>query len=66
MLACFVEVIVFLCVGEILKDIFAGIFNTDPEMEYYFRYAYNMYLYTFLLGDYYQVVLNGILRCCDL
>ncbi|EAR95692.2 MATE efflux family protein (macronuclear) [Tetrahymena thermophila SB210] len=66
MMTCFVEFVIMLFVGILLKGFFTGIFSTGPEMEHYFTYAYDMYLYTFLLGDYYQVILNGILRCCDL
>ncbi|EDK31584.2 multidrug resistance pump protein (macronuclear) [Tetrahymena thermophila SB210] len=63
--ACFVEVALMILIGILLQDFFAGVFSTDPEMEYYFRTAYNMYIYMFILAGCFQFVLSGILRCCE-
>ncbi|KAL4462651.1 hypothetical protein ABPG74_000481 [Tetrahymena malaccensis] len=64
-LACLEEVLLMMLIGILLQDFFTGVFSTDPEMEYYFRTAYNMYIYMFTLGGYFQFILSGILRCCE-
>lgn len=46
-------VIIFIILGEIFKGFFYDIFTVDDEMGKYFTYAYNFYLFGFLISDFY-------------
>jgi len=65
MITCGMMAILYIIIGKLLETTFYGIFATDDKMGEYFSFAYNFYIYGFLIGDFYQVALNGILRCCD-
>jgi len=43
----------FIFIGELLESTFYGIFATDDTMGEYFSFAYNFYLYGFLIGDFF-------------